>query len=418
MDVGEDGGAHRRVTVPKALAGAALAAGWIAAGALLWQTEVPELELPALDPEAFFPADELERIDDYRRVSRPLFLASLAVEVIVLAGVVLAARRAARSLRRVARGTVRTGVLFAVLAAVAVWLVRLPLGLTSHRWRRRYGLSEQGYDAWLWDSVVGLAVQAVLVGIAVGGAMLLWRRFGRRWWLAGAPALVAIAVAFILLQPLVVQPLFNDFRPLEDRALAAEIERLAASEGVDVDRVEVADASRRTTTANAYVAGIGPTRRVVLWDTILDGRFTRGEILSLSAHELAHVGRRHLWKGLAWFALLAVPSLAVVAWATNRRGGLGNPAVVPLGLLVALLLYLGTLPLQNAVSRRYEAEADWIALRATDAPDDFVALERRFVLTSLSQPDPPDAVTFWFGSHPPPIDRIAMAFAYADRQTR
>jgi STE24 endopeptidase len=416
MDVGDDGGAHGRVTVPKALAGAALAAGWVVAGAFLWQTEVPELDLPSLDPAAFFPAGELERIDDFRRVSRALYFGSLAVELVVLAGLVAVAARLAARLRRFARGTVRTGIVVALVAVAVVWLARRPLGAVSHWWRRRYGLSEQGYADWLWDSVIGLAIQAVLVGIAVAGAMLLWRRFGRRWWLAGAPALVAIAVGFILVQPLVLQPLLNDFRPLEDRALAAEIQRLAAEEGVDVDRVEVADASRRTTTANAYVAGIGPTRRVVLWDTILDGRFTRGEILSVSAHELAHVGRRHLWKGLAWFALLAVPGLAVVAWATNGRGGLGNPAVVPLGLLVALLLYLGTLPLQNAVSRRYEAEADWIALRATDAPEDFVALERRFVSTSLSQPDPPDALTFWFGTHPPPIDRIAMAQAYEARE--
>jgi STE24 endopeptidase len=412
MDVGKDGRAHGRGTVPKLLIGAALAAGWILAATLLWRTEVPDLALPPVAPESLFSTEELDRIADYRRVSRALYFASLAVELVVLTAVVIFARRITRRLRPQTRGTVRTGVAIALLAVAAIWLARLPLGATAHRWRRRYELSEQGYAGWLWDSVVGLGIQAVLVAVAVAGAMLLWRRFGRRWWVVGAPALVAIAVVFILVQPLVLQPLLNDFRPLEDRALAAEIQRLAAKEGVDVDRVEVADASRRTRTANAYVAGIGPTRRVVLWDTILDGRFTRGEILSVSAHELAHVGRRHLWKGLAWFALLAVPGLAVVAWATTRRGGLGDASVVPFGLLVALLLYLGTLPLQNAVSRRYEAEADWIALRATDAPEDFVALERRFVRTSLADPDPPAALTFWFGTHPQPVDRIAMARAY------
>jgi STE24 endopeptidase len=412
MDVGEDGGAHGRGTVPKVLGGTVLLAAWIAVAALLWQTEVPDLDLSSPDPRAFFPAAELSRIADFRRVSRALFLGSLAVEVAVLVGLVLVARPLAERVRRLARGTVRTGVVVALVAVLAVWLAQFPLGATSHWWRRRYELSRQGYDGWLWDSLTGLAIRAVLVAIAVVGAMLLWRRLGRRWWLAGAPGLVAIAIAFILVQPLVVQPLLNDFRPLPDRALAAGIQRLAAETGVDVERVEVADASRRTTTANAYVAGIGPTRRVVFWDTILDGRFTRGEILSVSAHELAHVGRRHLWKGLAWFALLAVPGLAVIAWVTNLRGGLGEPGVVPLGLLVALLLYLGTLPLQNAVSRRYEAEADWIALRATDAPEDFFDLERRFVSTSLSDPDPPDVLTVWFGTHPPPLERIAMARAY------
>ena len=403
------------MTVPKLLAAVALAAAWIVAAVLLWQTEVPDLELPPVRPVALFTAAELERIADYRWVSRSLFFASLAVELVVLIAFVVFARRLSRRVRRHARGTVRTGLSMALLAVLAIWLAQLPLAATAHRWRLRHDLSEQSYAGWFLDSVIGLAIQAVLVAVAVAGAMLLWRRFGRRWWLAAAPALVLIAVGFVLVQPLVVQPLLNDFRPLEDRALATEIQRLAAEEGVEVDRVEVADASRRTTTANAYVAGIGPTRRVVLWDTILDGRFTRGEILSVSAHELAHVGKRHLWKGLAWFALLAVPGLAIVARATNRRGGLGHASVVPFGLLVALLLYLGTLPLQNAVSRRYEAEADWIALRATGAPDDFEALERRFVVTSLADPDPPAPLSFWFGTHPPPVDRIAMARAYQAR---
>lgn len=414
MDVGEDCSPHGRVTVPQALVGVGLLGVWLAAALLLWRTVVPTLELPALDPATLFRAEELDRIGDYRRVSRLLFLGSLGAELVVLAAIVLSARPLAARVRRATRGTLQTGVGLALLAVLAVWLARLPLGVTSHWWRRRFGLSEQGYGAWLGDSGVELAIQAVLVTIAVGGAMLLWRRFGRRWWLVGAPALVGLAAGFILVQPLVLQPLLNDFSPLPDRGLAAEIERVAAREGVDVSRVEVADASRRTTTANAYVAGIGPTRRVVLWDTILDGRFTEGEIVSVAAHEIAHVGRRHLWRGLGWFGLIAVPSLAAIAWVTNRRGGLGDPAVVPLALLAALVLYLGTLPLQNAVSRRYEAEADWIALRSTDDPASFVGLERRFVTTALAQPDPPGALTFWFGSHPTPLERIAMARAYAD----
>jgi STE24 endopeptidase len=243
--------------------------------------------------------------------------------------------------------------------------------------------------------------------------MLLTRRLGARWWIGAGPAFALLAVVFAILQPLVIQPLTNTFRPLPDRALARQIEQLAAREGVAVGPVQETNASRQTTQANAYVAGIGPTRRVVLFDTILDGRFTRGEILVVAAHELAHVGRRHIWKGLAWFALIVVPGTAVVAWATNRRGGLGDPAAVPAGLLAALLVFLGTLPLANAVSRRYEAEADWIALRTTHDPRGLIGLEQTFVRTSLAQPDPPAWVTFWFGTHPTPIERIAMARAYA-----
>jgi STE24 endopeptidase len=127
------------------------------------------------------------------------------------------------------------------------------------------------------------------------------------------------------------------------------------------------------------------------------------------------VERRHLWKGLAWFALLAIPGLALVAWVTERHGGLRDPGVVPLGLLVALLFLLLTSPLQNAVSRRYEAEADWLALEATNDPDAVAGLTERLALTSLGDPDPPGWVVFWLSTHPSTMKRIAMAEAYRTR---
>ena len=305
-----------------------------------------------------------------------------------------------------------------LVAVVAVWLVQLPLGGVRHWWNRRYGLSRQAYGDWLGDQAIGLGLRAVLVSLAVVGAVFLATRLGRRWWIAGAPALVALGAVFVLAQPLVVQPLFNRFEPLPDQRLAAEVRRLGERLGVEVETVEVADASRRTTTANAYVAGIGPTRRVVFYDTILDGRFTEGELAAVAAHELAHVERRHLWKGIAWFALLAVPGLVAVAVVTERRGGLRDPALVPLGLLSALTVSLITLPVQNAVSRRYEAEADWLALTATRDPKSAIGLDRRLVLTSLGDPDPPGWAKIVLSTHPPAIERIAMAEAFGAQANR
>ena len=298
-----------------------------------------------------------------------------------------------------------------LVAVVAVWLVQLPLGGVRHWWNRRYGLSRQAYGDWLGDQAIGLGLRAVLVSLAVVGAVFLATRLGRRWWIAGAPALVALGAVFVLAQPLVVQPLFNRFEPLPDQRLAAEVRRLGERLGVEVETVEVADASRRTTTANAYVAGIGPSRRVVLYDNAL-AELSEGELLAIAAHELAHVARRHLWKGTAWFALLSLPALYLVAVATERRGGAAEPAAVPLGLLVVVVFSLVTLPLQNAVSRRYEREADWLALEATRDPDSVASLDRRLVRTNLADPDPPEWVTFWFGTHPPAVDRIGMAEAW------
>ena len=406
-----DGGNLARV-----IAGLALAAAWAAAAAILLRTKVPPgLELPRVDARDEFPAAALVRIDDFRTGTRALWAASLAVELGVLVVLVRKASPLAALVSRVGRGRVRTAVGLGLVAVAAVWVTALPLGAAGHWWRRRYGLSEQGYGGWLRDAAVSLGVRGVLVAAALAGAVALAVRLGRRWWLAAAPALVVVGVVYILAEPLVVQPLFNRFQPLPDRRLVADVERLADRMGVAIETVQVADASRRTTTANAYVAGIGPTRRVVFYDTILDGRFSERELVWVAAHELAHVERRHLWKGLAWFALFALPGVAVVALATERRGGLANPELVPLALLVVSLVSLATQPAANAISRRYEAEADWLALAATRDAAAAAALERRFVLTSLSDPDPPAWARVLLSTHPPAVERVAMARAFESR---
>ena len=412
MNVREDRDAHRRATLPQVVAALALAAVGVAAGALLWRTKVPELALPKLAPESYFAADELARIESFRRVSRAFLFASLALEVTALALVAWKARPLATLASDVVGGRVRAGVAVAIVAALAVSVATLPVAAASHWWRRRHGLSEQAYPAWLSDQALGFAVTAVAVAIAVAVAMALAARFGGAWWAPGAAVLAGLAALFALAQPVVIQPLFNRFEPLPDRRLAAQIEELGERMGVHVETVQVADASRRTTTANAYVAGIGPTRRVVFYDTILGGRFSHAELVSVAAHELAHVGRRHPWKWVGWFALLAIPGLFVVARAADWRGGLGEPAAVPVALLAALVFFLATLPFQTAVSRRYEAEADWLALEATRDPASAVALERRLVTTSLGDPDPPAWIKLWFSTHPTAMERIAMAEAY------
>ena len=419
VDVRDDAGSHRRRAT---LAKPALAAGggllWLGLALLLARTTVPELDLPRLDADRYFSREELERADRFRGVTRALWVAAVVLELAVLAAFAWKARGIAAAIGGRLRGRVRTGVALGILAVAAVWAAGLPLGAARHWWNRRYDLSTQGYEAWLGDRALALVIHAVLVGLAVSGAVWLAGRLGRRWWLAASPALAVLALVYVLAQPLIVDPLFNRFEPLRDRALAAEVTELAQEIGVRVSTVQVADASRRTTTANAYVAGIGPTRRVVFYDTILDGRFADDELASVAAHELAHVERRHLWKGIAWFLLLAVPGLTLVTRLTERRGGLRDPALVPLALFVALAFSLVTLPLQNAVSRRYEAEADWIALKATNDPDAAVGLDRRLTVTSLGDPDPPDWAKLLLSTHPPALERIAMAEEYRRTMSR
>jgi STE24 endopeptidase len=392
---------------------------WATAAFLLLRTEVPALEGPQLDPADFFTAAELDRIDEFRTITRWLWVASTLVELGVLALLAWRGRGLATLVRRALRlppaARVRSGAAVAACCSVAVWLATLPIGAVRHWWYRRYELTEQSYGAWLGDRALALLVTTVVVVLVVAVAVYLAVRLGRRWWLAGSAAIASLGVLVVLAQPLVIEPLFNRVTPIGDRSLATRVERLGDRLGVGVESVDVSDASRRTTAANAHVAGIGPTRHVVLYDTLLDGRFTEGEILWVSAHELAHVARSHVWKGVAWFALLAIPGLAAIAWITERRGGLRDPATVPLALACAFALSVLTLPAQNAISRRYEAEADWLALRATADPASDVATQRRLALTGLVDPDPPAWARIVLGSHPTTMQRIELARSFDDR---
>jgi STE24 endopeptidase len=376
------------------------AALWLGAAAWLWRTQVPAgLDPEKLVPIDLFPPDSIRRARDYSQLPRLLWLGGIAVQLALLA---LLAGGARSMVDRLPGGRVARSLLLLSIVLAAAWLARLPFGLAGHWWRRRYDLSDQGYAAWVvypWPELLGtvlLAAAALLAGIGLA------RTLGRGWWLAGAPVLAALGAASVLAQPLLLSPRLE---PLRDPGL----ERLVAAIAGDEVELEVKRVARRTRTLNAEVAGIGPTSRVVIWETALDGRLSTGGVRFLAAHEAAHIRRHHLARGLAWLALLAVPGAWVVALATRRLGGLGEPAAVPAAVLAVVAFQLATLPLASAVSRRYEAEADWIGVRSTGQPAGAEEFLTRLPETNLADPEPPAWWTLLRGTHPPLVDRVAQA---------
>jgi STE24 endopeptidase len=385
---------------------ATLAAAWLVAAALLWRTRVPGgLTLSHLDAATVFGADVVTENARYARVLRVLQVLSLAAQLAVL---VLAARYRRELGRRLAGPPfVRAALLGAGLVA-ALWLVRVPFALVRHWWRRRHDVSDLDYASYLVGGWPWLAGQLVVAALAAASVVFLARRFGRHAWPAAWGALVALAAAYVLAGPLLLAPRLE---PLRDQRLAAEIRELGARLGVDDVRVEVRRAAERTRAVNAEAVGARPTTTVVLWDTLLASEVGRGEVRFVAAHELAHVARHHAEKGLAWFALIALPCVWIVFLVSNLR----RPSDVPLAALVAVLLALAASPLANAVSRRYEREADWLALRATNDPDGAEALFRRFTRTSLSDPEPPAIWHALNGTHPTLVERVELSRAAALR---
>jgi len=374
---------------------------------LLWGTVVPDdLEPPTVDPASLVSAAELARAERYELFLRIDFLLSQVVLLVVLS---LYAWRGARFARESAAGRIGTGMLLGMVGLALVWLSQVPFRLAEVWWQRRYDQTDVGYVEALFVNWFALGAEFLFLCFALLIVMALAGRFPRRWWLGAAPAFVALFALFAFVTPylFVTEP--------ADARLEADARRYAERQGIDPIRVAVEDVSEYTDAPNAYAAGFGPTKRVVLWSTLLDGRFADDEVRVVLAHELGHHARRHILEGLAWYALLAVPGAWLIAVATRRRGGMAMPAAVPLSLLVFVGLQLLSLPLQSAVSRHMEQEADWVALDTTRDPDAARGLFRGFSTEALADPDPPAWSRLLLDSHPSLVERVALAEAWRRR---
>jgi STE24 endopeptidase len=222
-----------------------------------------------------------------------------------------------------------------------------------------------------------------------------------------------LTAVLVFVWPIVVAPIFNKFTPLQDRALASEIRTMAERAGIEVDQVLVADASRRTTSENAYVAGLGSTKRMVLYDNLLRGGDERQAVF-VAAHELGHAREDHVLKNvaiasaglLAGFALLAVLARQEALWSWAGASGIADVRALPVLLLFVALAELAVLPAANAISRSFEAHADRIAIELTDDPDAAVTSFRRLAFSNLADLRPPGPLVWLLYTHPPTADRI------------
>ena len=384
---------------------AVLAAAWAAAAWFLWQSKVPSsLHLPHVDPHRFFTNAQLHAASSFSSVSDLLWALGIATQIVVLA---LYAWRGHRFARESAAGPMGTGMLLGMLGFALVWLAQVPFTVLDLWWQRRHDLSDVGYVTAVLGGWLALSGEFVFLCVALAVVMGFARLVGERWWIPVAPIFVGLVLLFAF-----VSPWLDSTQKLQDPQLRASVARFERIEGVPHTPVVVAPVRDITTVPNAEAEGIGPSRRVVLWDTLVYGPFTERELDVVVAHELGHLARQHIWKEVGWYALFAFPGAWIIARLTRRRGGMANPAAVPLSLLLLVVLGLLAIPLQNAISRHMEAEADWMALRTTRDPTAAIGLFRSFVPTTLDEPSPSTLDYLMLENHPTIVQRIAMAEAW------
>jgi STE24 endopeptidase len=311
-------------------------------------------------------------------------------------------------------------VLGGLLVVLVVEVVTLPLAAWQHTIVVKYGISTQSWGPWAVDLLKSFAVGAVIGGLTLLGFYTVVRLAPRWWWAFGAAgaALLVVLLSFVL--PVLVEPIFNRFTPMAEGPLRTELLAMATRDGVPVRDVLVADASRRTRAVNAYVSGFGPTRRIVVYDTMLT-EATPDEVVSVVAHELGHAKDNDVLTGTAIGALGTAAGVIVLyllgfwGWLLGLAGvdSIGEPRAIGLVVAVATLAGLAGGPTQAFVSRRIEARADAHAMTLTGDPATFEAMQRRLGTVNLSDPDPPTWEYLMSASHPSTVQRMAAARAYA-----
>ncbi len=363
-----------------------------------------------MDLHAYFSAEEIER---GRRFARPQLALGLLRSAVELGALTAVARRPSVLVTHADRHPVAGGAAAAVLLSVALTGTAAPLSLISRRRSIAVGLDTQTWGAWMTDLLKASAIGSGFSAGAGAAAIAVTRRYPRGWWAPAAAGSVGFGALLAALAPVVLDPLFNDFEPLPEGQTRADVLALAQAAGVKVREVYSVDASRRTTAANAYVTGLGPTKRVVLYDTLLD-RYSRDEVRLVVAHELGHVRHRDVPRNVAYAALVApAVGLAVqrLSWTVSPERG--TPAALPALALSAALVSAPIGLIGNRLSRAVERRADGFALQLAGAPEAFVSFERAIALQNVADLEPPRWVSRLLSSHPPTAERIGAAVAFA-----
>ncbi|MCG5461218.1 M48 family metallopeptidase [Micromonospora sp. MED01] len=404
------------------LAGLALALVVLAALLIPWHRP-PAPRADQLAALGDLPAEQVAKGREFRAALRPGGYAALAVGLLIALALGLTPF-GGRLVELVGRPFGGHWAAQAVLGGLAVVLVADLVTLPFAAWRQsvltRYGMSTNGWSGWAVDLLKSYAVSAVIGAVALFAFYAVIRLAPRWWWAFGAAGAAVLVGLLSFVLPVLVEPVFNRFTPMEQGPLRTELMSMAARDGVPVRDVLVADASRRTRAVNAYVSGLGPTRRVVVYDTLLR-EATPAEVTAVVAHELGHAKDSDVAAGTLTGALGAAAAVVALyllgSWGPLLRlagvDSVAQPRAFP--LLVALVTVAGLVaaPVQALMSRRVEARADAHALALTNDPESFESMQRRLGSVNLGDPDPPRWEYLYSASHPSTVERMAAARAYA-----
>jgi Zn-dependent protease with chaperone function len=378
------------------------------------------------DPSTFLNGRELSLSEEYSKIRNLLFFLSTPLEwliylLILLTGLSKAFKRWAESSSRYK---------FIQIAVYVIWLsffaflATFPLSYISYSLSKMYHISTQTFPSWMKDELIDFWLNYGTMLIIVPVLYGLMKKSNKRWWLYGWLLSIPFTLFLMFIQPVVIDPLYNDFYPLKDKQLETEILAMANKAHISAEHVFEVDMAKKTNSLNAYVTGIGSNARIVLWDTTLN-KLTDKQILFIMAHEMGHYVEKHIYFGIAGYLLLSLFGLyftyRIMGWIIRKWGkelkisGIADIRSLPLFLMIISMLLFASSPLTNLMSRYEEIRADRYAINMTQNPTAAITAFQELTRSGLSQVNPPLLVKIFRYDHPTMLDRIAMLEEYENQ---
>ena len=360
------------------------------------------------DPATFMTAEQLAMSTTFARTRQLIFFLSTPFEWLVILFFIFGGMSnhieevvKTRISRRFLQVTV-----YYFMFAVFTFLALLPVRFISYQLAKFYGTSTMTLSHWLRNRGLDFVIDSILMLMLVQVVLFLARKFRKKWWLVTWFAFIPFAFFFMLIQPVLIAPLYNDFHPIQNPDLEAKILTMAEDAGVSVDRVFEVRMSDRTNLINGYVTGVGPSARIVLWDTALE-QLDENEIMFLMAHEIAHYVNRDVYRGIAVAIGFAFIGLFVVYKIVGKMEE-NSLRRIPVALVTVSILMFALSPATNAISRRIERRADEFALEMTQDAQAGIGLFQTISATALSEIHPPQLVRVFRSTHPSTFERIVI----------
>ena len=373
----------------------------------------------AADPATFMSGRQLFLSEEYSKIRNLLFFLSVPYEwlfyfLVLVLGISKMFEKWAAAVSHIR--LIQTAVYF-FWFSLAAFLFTFPFDYLSHRFSKAYGISAQNFAGWMKDELTDFWVNFAIMFAVVAVLYALMKKFRRKWWLPAWLLSIPFTVFMMFIQPVVIDPLYNDFYPLKDKALEAKILALAEKAQIPADHVYEVNMSEKTNALNAYVTGIGSNSRIVLWDTTLN-RMDDKEILFVMAHEMGHYVEKHIYFGIAGYMLMMLIGLWLIArwmdavgrWKGSGRwmSGVSSISSLPLFLLISSVLLFASSPLTNWASRYQEMRADRYAVQMTHDKKSGVETFQILTKAGLSEVNPPLLVKIFRYDHPTILERIRM----------